>query len=167
MDEVNLSGHEDELVHTAVFKVDFSKPTQCIDMEKSGFFADFADGGLFSGFAWFDVAFRDSPAVLTVLNQKNLDILAVFGQAKNDAAGGRFTNYFLNNRLFSEDGFFEFVDCRRTILFWKSFGNFEVTSLPLDRLALRPLCLVCRRLWTILVFHDFLLMVRRQSNLIV
>ncbi len=68
MDEVDLGGHQDELIEATVFEVDFSKPTQCIDMEKTRFLADFADGGLFGGFAGFDMTFGDSPAVFAVLN---------------------------------------------------------------------------------------------------
>lgn len=64
-----MSGHEDEFVEAAVFEVDFSKPAQGVDMEKPRFFADFADGGLFGGFAGFDVALGDRPAVFAVLNQ--------------------------------------------------------------------------------------------------
>ena len=68
MDEVDLGGHEDELVEAAVFEVDFAEPAEGVDVEKAGFFADFADGGLFGGFAGFDVAFGDGPAVFRILN---------------------------------------------------------------------------------------------------
>ena len=68
MDEVNLRGHEDKFVETAVFEVNFSKPAQCVDMEKSGFFSDFANSSLFGSFARFDVAFGDGPTVLGILD---------------------------------------------------------------------------------------------------
>ena len=167
MDEVNLSGHEDEFVEAAVFEVDFSKPAQGVDMEKPRFFADFADGGLFGGFAGLNVALGDGPAVFAVLNQQDFDVFFVFGQAKNDAAGGRFADDFLDDRLFAKDGFLEFVDGRGTVLFRKSFRNFEVTSLPFDRLTL-GLCRPLRgRLWVFLAFHDGLLRSRRQIGLTV
>ena len=78
MDEVDLGGHENKFVEAAVFEVDFSKPTQGVDMEKPRFFADFADGGLFGCFAGFDVAFRNRPAILGILNQKDFDVPLVF-----------------------------------------------------------------------------------------
>ena len=47
-------------------------------MEKPRFFTDFADGGLFSGFARFDVALRNGPAILGILNQEDFNVLLVF-----------------------------------------------------------------------------------------
>ena len=78
MDEVDLGRHQDKFVEAAIFEVDFSKPTQGIDMEKPRFFTDFADGGLFSGFARFDVALRNGPAILGILNQEDFNVLLVF-----------------------------------------------------------------------------------------
>ena len=63
MDEVDLSCHENEFIKAAVFKMDFSEPSEDVDMEKSSFFADFANCGLFRGLAGFDMTLRDSPAV--------------------------------------------------------------------------------------------------------
>ena len=78
MDEVDLGGHEDEFVETAVFEVDFSKPTQGVDMEKPRFFADFANGGLFRGFAGLNVAFRNRPTVFRILDEQDFDVFFVF-----------------------------------------------------------------------------------------
>lgn len=159
-----MSGHEDELVEAAVFEVDFSKPTQGVDMEKPRFFADFADGGLFGGFAGLNVALGDGPAVFAVLNQQNLDVFFVFREAKDDAAGGGFADNFLDNRLFAKDGFFELVDGGGAVLFRKSFRNFEVATLPFDRRALgfpRP----GRRLLILFAFHDGLLRGLRRRDL--
>lgn len=63
MDEVNLGSHKDEFVEAAIFEVDFSKPTEGVDMEKPRFLADFADGCLLGRFAGFNVALGDGPAV--------------------------------------------------------------------------------------------------------
>ena len=68
MNEVDLSSHEDEFVKAAIFEVNFSKPAQCVDMEKPGFFSDFANSGLFGCFSWLDMAFWDGPAILGILN---------------------------------------------------------------------------------------------------
>lgn len=78
MDKVDLGGHKNEFVEATIFEVDFSKPAQGVDMEKPRFFADFTDGGLFGGFAWLDVALRDGPAILGILNQEDFDVLTVF-----------------------------------------------------------------------------------------
>ena len=86
-------------------------------MEKPRFFADLADSGLLGHLAWLNVALGDGPAILRVLNQQNLDIFLIMGQAKNDTACSWLTDDFLNNRLFSEDGFFELVDSGGFVLF--------------------------------------------------
>ena len=65
-------------------------------MVEAGFLADFADGGLFRGFAGLDVALRNRPAVFRILDQENLNVVLGFVEAKNDAAGGWFANDFLN-----------------------------------------------------------------------
>ncbi len=68
MDEVNLGSHEDEFVEAAIFEVNFSKPAQCVDMEKPGFFSDFANSGLLGCFSRFNVTLWDGPAILGILN---------------------------------------------------------------------------------------------------
>ena len=68
MDEVNLGRHEDEFVEPAILEVDFSKPTEDVDMEKTRFFSDFSDSGLFGGFSGFDVSLRNRPAVFGILD---------------------------------------------------------------------------------------------------
>ena len=167
MDEVDLGGHKNEFVEATIFEVDFSKPAQGVDMEKPRFFAYFADGGLFGGFAWLDVAFGDGPAVFAVLDEEDFDVLFVFRQAKNNATGGRLADNFLDDRLSFEDGLLELVDGGRTILFRKSFRNFEVTSLPFYRRALGSPLAWCRRPGIFLVFHDGLLRSHRQTSLAV
>ena len=64
MDEVNLGSHEDELVETAIFEVNFSKPTKGVDMKKPRFLTDFANGRLLGRLARLDVALGDGPAIL-------------------------------------------------------------------------------------------------------
>ncbi len=105
-----MGGHEDEFIEAAIFKMDFSKPAQSVDMEKSRFFADFADGGLFRGLAGFDVAFRNRPAVFAVLNQKDFNILLIFREAKNDTAGGWLADNFLDDWFSAKNSLFELVD---------------------------------------------------------
>ena len=63
MDEVNLGGHEDELVEAAIFEVDFSKPAEGVDMEKPRFLSDFTDGSLLGSLTRLDVTLRNGPAV--------------------------------------------------------------------------------------------------------
>ena len=112
------------------------------------------DGGLFSGFARLDMSLRDSPAVFAVLNQEDFDVLTVFGKAKNNAAGGRFADDFLDNRLFAEDGFLELVDWGGSVLFRESFRNLEITSLSAQRRFLRWAGRSTRRRLSVLI-HDF------------
>ena len=63
MDEVDLGCHQDEFVEAAIFEMDFSEPAEDGDMIETGFFADFANCGLFGVFAGFDMTLRDCPAV--------------------------------------------------------------------------------------------------------
>ncbi len=97
-------------------------------MIKSGFFADFADGGLFSVLAWFDMTLRNRPAVFRILNEKDFDIFLIFREAKNNPARGRLANDFFNNRFFLKNGFAEFIKGRGFILFRKSLRNFTCRS---------------------------------------
>ena len=78
MDEVNLSRHEDEFVEATVFKMDFSEPTEDVNMEKPSFLTNFANSGLFRGFARFDMTLRNRPAVFRILNQEDFEVLFIF-----------------------------------------------------------------------------------------
>ena len=82
--------------------MDFSEPGEDFYVLEAGLFADFADGGLASSFAGFDMAFRNSPAVFRVLDEENLDVFLIAGEAKNDATGSRFADDFLDRRLTME-----------------------------------------------------------------
>lgn len=158
-----MGGHEDELVEAAVFEVDFAKPAERVDVEKSRFFADFADGGLFGGFPRFDVALGDGPAVFAVLDEEDFDVLLVLGEAKNNAAGGWLADNLLDNRLFSKDGFLELVDWGGLVLFRKGFRNFKVTSLSAQRRFLRGAGRSTRRRLSVLI-HGFALGRSRRSQ---
>ena len=68
MDKVDLGSHVDELVEAAIFELDFAEPTKGVDVEESGFFTDFTDGGLLGGLTRLNVAFGDGPAILAVLD---------------------------------------------------------------------------------------------------
>ena len=117
-----MGGHEDEFVETAVFEVDFAEPREDFDVEKTGFFADFADGGLFGVFAWFDVTLGDSPTVFAILDKKDFDVLLVFRETKNNTTRSRLADNFLDCGLtienLSDNGFF--------IFFRKRFRNFQI-----------------------------------------
>ena len=103
-DEIDLGGHEDEFVDATVLEVDFAEPSEDLDVEEARLLADFADGGLASGFAWFDVAFGDGPATFGVLNEENVDVFLVGAHPKNNPAGGWFTDDFLDGRFFENFG---------------------------------------------------------------
>ena len=170
MNEIDLGSHEDEFVEAAIFEVDFSKPAQSVDMEKPRFLSDFANSSLFGGFAWLNMTFRNSPTVLRILDQKDLDILTVLREAKNDTTGGWLANDLLNNRLFAEDGFLELVNGGRLVLLRQCLWNFEVTSLPRDRLLLRRLGFRTLGRGLLLVswcFHGYYPMSRRNLDLAV
>ena len=93
-------------------------------MEKPRFFTDFANRGLFRGFAGLDVTLGNGPAVFRILDKEDFDVLLVFRQAKDNATGGWLTDNFLDNRFPAENGFLEFVYGGRFVLFRKCFRNF-------------------------------------------
>ena len=68
-DEEKLGRHEDETVFAAVFEIDLAEIGANVDVGEAGFFANFASRGLTGSLALFDVAFRDSPAVFSVLDE--------------------------------------------------------------------------------------------------
>ncbi len=167
MDKVDLGGHEDKFVETAVFEMDFAEPTENVDMEKPSLFADFADGGLFGGLAWLDVTLRNSPAIFGILNKKNLNIATVGSESKNNAASGRFADNLLDDRLFAEDGLLDFANRGRFVLFRKGFRNFKIVPLPLERRTARRQTLCRGRLrWSFgRSCHEFFLWTHQNYRL--
>lgn len=99
-DEVNLGSHEDELVDTAILEMDFAQPSQNLDVEEARFLADLADRSLFRGLAGLDVALRNGPATLGILDEQDFDIAIAFTGAKNDTAGGWLAHDLLDSGFF-------------------------------------------------------------------
>ena len=95
---------EDELINAPILEVDFAEPSQDLDVEEAGFFADFANGRLFGVLAGLDVTLRNSPSTFRILDQQNLDVLLVFAHPEHDSTRGRFTHDFLNGWLFKDPG---------------------------------------------------------------
>lgn len=60
--KIDLGGHQDKLVDTAILEVDFAQPSEDLDVEEAGFFANLADGGLAGSFTELDVPLGNSPA---------------------------------------------------------------------------------------------------------
>ena len=133
-----MSRHQDEFVEAAIFEVDFSKPTEDIDMEKTRFFSDFSDCGLFGGFSGFDMALGDGPTILGILDEEDFYILFVFRETKNDTASGRFADNLLNRRLAAKNRVAKLGDWGGFVLFRKGIRNFEITPLALLRLWSLP-----------------------------
>jgi len=90
----------------------------------------------------------DGPTVFGILDQQDLDVLLVFGQAKDDAAGGGLADNFLDGWLLFEDGLLKLVNRGRAILFGERLGDLEVTSLTLfwPRISPRSGVLWCRHI---------------------
>ena len=93
-------------------------------MEKTRFFTDFSDCGLFCGFSGLDMTLRDSPAVFRILDKEDFYVSFVFRETKNNPASGRFADDFLDSRLFLEDGFTKLCNRGGFVLFRKGFRNF-------------------------------------------
>src|SRR6476469_3318637 len=89
--------------------MNFAQPPEYFDVFQSGLFADFAFGGLLGRLAFFDVAFRDGPAVFGILNQQDFD-LAVFTMTKNNTARRRFADNFLDRRFVPVKVLLEFIE---------------------------------------------------------
>lgn len=98
-------------------------------MSETRFFANFANGGLFSGFAVFDMAFGDGPAIFRVLNEEDFDILLVGSEPENNPAGGRFADNLLDGRAFTKNFGTELGERRFLIVLrGQGLGDFAPTS---------------------------------------